>query len=58
MRELAHVVRDYPGESQVVARRRDLAGPKTLEFGAGLPRAPKPDFYAEVKALLGEAAVL
>ncbi len=33
-------------------------GPRTLEFGPGYRVSPVPDFYAEVKALLGEAAVL
>ena len=32
--------------------------PRTLEFGPEYRVAPVPDFYAEVKALLGEAAVL
>jgi len=33
-------------------------GPKTLEFGPEYRVQPVPDFFAEVKALLGEAAVL
>ena len=33
-------------------------GPKTLEFGPDYRVAPVADFYAEVKALLGEAAVM
>ncbi len=58
LRELGHVVRDYPGEAKVVLALDTSEGPRTLEFGPGYRVAPVPDFYAEVKALLGEAAVL
>jgi DNA polymerase III subunit alpha len=58
LRELGHVVRDYPGEAKVVLALETSEGPRTLEFGPGYRVAPVPDFYAEVKALLGEAAVL
>jgi DNA polymerase III subunit alpha len=58
LRELGHVVRDYPGEAKVVLALETSDGPKTLEFGPEYRVAPVPDFYAEVKALLGEAAVL
>ena len=33
-------------------------GPKRLEFGPSYRVAPTPDFYAEVKHLLGEAALV
>jgi DNA polymerase-3 subunit alpha len=58
LRELGHVVRDYPGEAKVVLALETSEGPRTLEFGPEYRVAPVPDFYAEVKALLGEAAVL
>ncbi|HZQ64372.1 MAG TPA: DNA polymerase III subunit alpha [Gaiellaceae bacterium] len=58
LRELGHVVRDYPGEAKVLLALETSDGPKTLELGPGYRVAPVPDFYAEVKALLGEAAVL
>jgi DNA polymerase-3 subunit alpha len=58
LRELGHVVRDYPGEARVVLALETSEGPRTLEFGPDFRVAPVPDFYAEVKALLGEAAVL
>jgi DNA polymerase-3 subunit alpha len=58
IRELAGVVRDFPGESQVVVSLETSAGPKTLAFGTSHRVRPAPDFFAEVKALLGEAAVL
>jgi hypothetical protein len=50
-------VRDYPGEAKVVLALDTSEGPRTLEFGPEYRVAPVPDFYAEVKALLGEAAV-
>ncbi len=58
LRELGHVVRDYPGEAKVVLALDTSEGPKTLEFGPDYRVAPVADFYAEVKALLGEAAVI
>jgi DNA polymerase III subunit alpha len=58
LRELGHVVRDYPGEAKVVLALDTSEGPRMLEFGPEYRVAPVPDFYAEVKALLGEAAVL
>jgi DNA polymerase-3 subunit alpha len=58
LRELGDVVRDYPGEAKVVLALDTSEGPRTLEFGPDYRVAPVPDFYAEVKALLGEAAVL
>ena len=33
------------------------AGPRVLEFGPQYRVRPAPDFFAEVKALLGEAAI-
>ena len=56
IRELAAVVRDFPGEAPVV----DLVtseGARTFQFGADYRVKPEPDFFAEAKALLGEAAV-
>ncbi len=58
LRELGHVVRDHPGQAKVVLALETSEGPRTLEFGPDYRVAPVPDFYAEVKALLGEAAVL
>jgi DNA polymerase III subunit alpha len=58
LRELGVVVRDHPGEAKVVLALETSEGPRTLEFGPEYRVAPVPDFYAEVKALLGEAAVL
>lgn len=57
LRELGVIVRDHPGEAKVVLAVETSEGPKTLEFGPDYRVAPVADFYAEVKALLGEAAV-
>jgi DNA polymerase-3 subunit alpha len=57
VRDLSHVVKDFPGEAKVVLAVETSDGMKTLELGPGYRVAPVPDFYAEVKALLGEAAV-
>jgi DNA polymerase-3 subunit alpha len=57
VRDLSHVVKDFPGEAKVVLALETSDGMKTLELGPGYRVAPVPDFYAEVKALLGEASV-
>jgi hypothetical protein len=58
IRELAGLVRDFPGESPVLVDLVTSTGPKLLELGPSFKVKPVPDFFAEVKALLGEAAVL
>jgi DNA polymerase-3 subunit alpha len=58
VRELSHVVRDFPGEARVVLALETSEGPRTLELGPEYRVRPEADFFAEVKALLGEAAVL
>ena len=55
IRELAAVVRDFPGESPIFVEMQMSAGAQTLRLGPKV--APNPDFFAEVKALLGEAAI-
>ena len=57
IRELAAVVRDFPGEAPVIVDLETSEGPRTLQFGSEYRVKPEPDFFAEVKALLGEAAV-
>ncbi len=57
VRELGTVVKDFPGEVKVFVALETSAGSKVLELGPGYRVSPVPDFYAEVKALLGEAAV-
>ena len=58
IRELAAVVRDFPGEAKVIVALETSEGPRLLELGPQYRVRPAPDFFAEVKALLGEAAVL
>ncbi len=58
IRELAGVVRDFPGEMPVYVDLVTSVGPKLLELGPEYRVDPQPDFFAEVRHLLGEAAVL
>jgi DNA polymerase-3 subunit alpha len=58
VRELATLVRDFPGEAPVYVDLITSLGPKLLELGPGYRVRPEPDFFAEVKHLLGESAVL
>jgi DNA polymerase-3 subunit alpha len=58
VRELALLVKDFPGEAPVLVDLVTSTGPKLLELGPDYRVKPEPDFFAEAKALLGEAAVL
>ena len=51
------LVKDFPGEAPVYVDLITLMGPKLLELGDKYRVQPVPDFFAEVKHLLGEAAV-
>jgi DNA polymerase-3 subunit alpha len=57
IRELAQVIRDFPGESPVFVDCVTSQGRKTYAFGPQHKVRPAPDFYAEVKMLLGESAI-
>ena len=57
IKELAALIRDFPGESPVYADLLTSHGKKTYAFGPQFKVKPAPDFYAEVKMLLGESAV-
>jgi hypothetical protein len=57
IRELAQLIRDFPGESPVYADLITSQGKKVYAFGPQYKVKPAPDFYAEVKMLLGESAV-
>jgi DNA polymerase III subunit alpha len=57
VRELASLVKDFPGEAPVYVDLLTSMGSKLLELGPNYRVKPVPDFFAEVKALLGEAAV-
>jgi DNA polymerase III subunit alpha len=58
IRELADVTRRFPGETPVLVALVMSEGEKTLAFGPDYRVKPEPDFFAEVKSLLGEAAVV
>jgi hypothetical protein len=57
IRELAALVKEYPGDAPVVVALETSTGPKTLQLGNDYRVQAGPDFFAEAKALLGEAAV-
>jgi len=57
IRNLADLVREYPGEAPVVVALQTSTGPQRLALGPDFRVRPEPDFFAEVKSLLGEAAV-
>jgi DNA polymerase-3 subunit alpha len=57
VRELAMLVKDFPGEAPVYVDLVTSMGSKLLELGPDYRVRPVPDFFAEVKHLLGEAAV-
>jgi DNA polymerase III subunit alpha len=58
IRELAQLIKDFPGESPVYADLITSQGRKVYAFGPQYKVKPAPDFYAEVKMLLGESAVV
>ena len=57
IRDLASLLRDFPGESPVYVDCVTSQGTQMLRLGSQFQVQPNPDFYAEVKALLGEAAL-
>jgi DNA polymerase-3 subunit alpha len=57
IRELAQIVREFRGVAPVTVLMETSEGPKTLAFGPAYRVDPAPDFFAEVKALLGPAAL-
>ncbi len=58
VRELATLVRDFPGDAPVYLSLETSIGERTLALGAGYRVKPNADFLAEVKALLGETALV
>jgi DNA polymerase III subunit alpha len=58
IRELATLVKDFPGEAPVYVEAITSNGPKLLQLGPSYRVQPVPEFFAEAKALLGQAAVL
>jgi DNA polymerase-3 subunit alpha len=57
IRELAALVREYPGDAPVYVSLETSAGERVLALGPDHRVRPDSDFLAEAKALLGEAAV-
>jgi DNA polymerase III subunit alpha len=57
IRELARLVRDFRGQAPVLLELQTSEGSKMLALGDDYRVEPAPDFFAEVKALLGPAAV-
>jgi DNA polymerase III subunit alpha len=58
IKELAELLRAYPGDASVFVAMTTSAGAQTLELGPGYRVKPDSDLFAEVKALLGSAAVV
>src|SRR5205807_2872330 len=58
VRDLALLVRDFPGDSRVNLVLEMSEGTKQFVLGPQYKVKPVPDFFAEAKALLGAAAVL
>ena len=50
-------MREYPGEIASSSRSTMSRGEKTLQLGPDYRVKPDPDFFAEVEAALGEAAI-
>ena len=57
IRELATLVSDFPGEAPVYVALETSVGERTLALGPEYRVKPDADFFAEVRALLGEAAI-
>jgi DNA polymerase III subunit alpha len=57
IRELASVVRDFPGEAPVYVDLVTSLGSKLLELGPDYRVDPQPDFFASVRHLLGAASI-
>jgi DNA polymerase-3 subunit alpha len=53
IRELARLVREFPGDAPVFLALDTSEGPKTFALGPEFRVRPDPDFLAEAKALLG-----
>jgi DNA polymerase-3 subunit alpha len=58
IRELATLVQDFPGDAPVYVALETSVGERTLALGPGYRVKPDSDFFAEVRALLGETAIV
>jgi DNA polymerase-3 subunit alpha len=57
VRELAALVKEFPGEAPVFVALETSLGERTLALGPEYRVKPDADFFAEARALLGEAAL-
>jgi DNA polymerase III subunit alpha len=57
VRDLAHLVKDYPGPSRVLVQLQTSTGPKTLALGPEYRVAIDTDFLTEARTLLGADAI-
>ncbi|HEX4747079.1 MAG TPA: DNA polymerase III subunit alpha, partial [Gaiellaceae bacterium] len=58
VRELATLVADFPGEAPIYLALETSLGERTLALGPEYRVKPEADFFAEVRALLGESCVV
>jgi DNA polymerase-3 subunit alpha len=58
IRELASLVKDFPGDAPVYLSLETSLGERTLALGPDYRVKPDSDFLAEARALLGEAALV
>jgi DNA polymerase-3 subunit alpha len=58
IRELALLVKDFPGDAPVYVSLETSVGERTLALGPEYRVKPDADFFAEARALLGEAALV
>jgi DNA polymerase-3 subunit alpha len=58
IRDLAHLVKDYPGPSRVLVALDTSLGPKTLALGPEYRVAIDTDFLTEARTLLGADAIV
>jgi DNA polymerase III subunit alpha len=58
IRELATLVKDFPGDAPVYVSLETSLGERTLALGPDYCVKPDADFFAEARALLGEAALV
>ena len=56
--ELKALIGEHPGDAPVMLEVHTSEGPKTLRFGPEFRVTPDGDFFAEAKALLGDAALI
>src|SRR5436309_2325542 len=56
--ELKSLIGEFPVDAPVVLEVQTSEGPKTLRFGPEFKVRPDGDFFAEAKALLGDAALI